>query len=131
MRQLAMRLHIVLAILVAMLAAGRGLPGLVSTLQGPATHVCTCASGGDHQSCPVCNPPLTEHRRSSAPAAQPLPCGDSRVAVGATGDVSTLPAPLLGVRAAAAWVRAPRAQRLAIEQVIPDPTTPPPRAATT
>jgi hypothetical protein len=131
MRQLVMRLHIVLAILVAMLAAGQGLPGLVLTLHGPATHVCTCASGGDHQSCPVCNPSLTEHRRSSAPAARPIPCGDSRVAVGALGDVSTLPAPLLGVRAAAAWVPAPRAQWLVVEQVIVEPTTPPPRAAVT
>ena len=131
MRQLVMRLHIVLAILVAMLAAGRGLPGLVLALHGPATHVCTCASGGDHQSCPVCNPPLTEHRRSSAPAAQPLPCGDSRVAVGAPGEVSTLPAPLLAVRAAAAWVPAPRAEALAVEQVALEPSTPPPRASTT
>jgi hypothetical protein len=131
MRQLVMRLHIVLGILVAMLAAGRGLPGLVLALHGPDTHVCTCASGGDHQSCPVCNPPLLEHRRSSAPAAQPVPCGDSRAFVGAAGDVSTLPAPLLGIGPAGAWVHAPHSQRLAIEQVIPDPTTPPPRAAAT
>src|SRR5580704_10164856 len=108
MRQVATRLHIVLAILVAMLAAGRGLTGLALALHGPAAHVCSCASGGDHAACPVCNPLLAEHRQSSRPAAQGVPCGDPRLAVGAPGEVTTLPSPLVGVTPVSARVQAPR-----------------------
>lgn len=131
MRQVAKRLYVVLAILVAMLAAGRGLPGLVGALHGPAAHVCTCASGGDHAACPACNPLFTEHRQSTRPAAQGVPCGDSRLAVGAPGEVSTLPSPLVGMAPAGAWVRAPQTQSLPVEQVIAEPATPPPRSQTT
>jgi hypothetical protein len=131
MRQVAMRLHIVLAVVALTLAAGGGLPGLVLALAGPSTHVCTCASGGNHATCPVCNPSLGEHRGSSAPAAQGVPCGDPRVAIGAAGEPSTLPSLLLGVAPAGAWVRAPRPQRTDVDQVIAEPATPPPRSPLT
>jgi hypothetical protein len=136
MRQVAMRLHIVLAVVAVValaLAAGSGLPGLVLALAGPATHVCTCAIGGNHATCPVCNPSLGEQSRarSSAPAAQGAPCGDPRVAIGAPGELSTLPSPLVGVAPAGAWVRAPRTQRTDIDQVIAEPATPPPRSPLT
>jgi hypothetical protein len=135
MRQVAMRLHIIVLAAVAVvalgLAAGGGLPGLVLALAGPATHVCTCASGGDHGTCPVCNPSLGEHRRSSAPAAKGVPCGDPRVAIGAPGELSTLPSPLLGIAPAGVWLRAPRMQRTDVDQVIAEPATPPPRSSGT
>src|ERR1700722_2978998 len=131
MRQVVLRLQLVVAILVAMLAAGRGFPALVGALRGPTSHVCACASGGDHQSCPVCNPSLTEHRPSRTPAADRTPCGDPRVAVGAPGEVSTLPAPVVGIAPDVAWVRAPRPQSSEIDQVFAEPTTPPPRRSRT
>jgi hypothetical protein len=134
MRQVAKRLYVVLAILVAMLAAGRGLPGLVEALHGPVAHVCTCATGGDHATCPVCNPSLTAPGRphsQAAPAAQGVPCGDPRVAVGVPGEVSTLPSPLVAVAPASAWARAPRAQSPPVEQIRPEPATPPPRSVAT
>jgi hypothetical protein len=131
MRQVALRLRIVLAILIAMVAAGKGLPGIVEALHGASAHVCTCASGGDHATCPVCNPPLAEHSRSFAPAARGVPCGDPRVAVGAPGEASPLPAPLLGLAPGAVWIRAPRPERIVIEPVISEPATPPPRTSTT
>ncbi len=131
MRQVALRLRIVLAILVAMVGLGRGLPGIVQTLIGPPSHVCTCAAGGDHAACPVCNPTLAEHHRSGEPAADGVPCGDPRVAIGAPGEVSTLPAPQLGLVRIAEWTPAPRPERIIVEDVIPEPATPPPRRVTT
>ena len=131
MRQVAIRFRLVLAIVVAMLAAGRGLPGLVTALSGSTTHVCTCASGGDHASCPVCNATANENRRSPRPAAQGVPCGDPRVAVSAPGEVSTLPAPVLAVAPASAWVGAVRPAKPDIEQIILEPSTPPPRGSGT
>ena len=46
-RTLALRFNLVVVLLVAMLAAGRGLPGLVQAARADQTHVCTCATGGD------------------------------------------------------------------------------------
>ena len=131
MRQVATRFRLALAILALMLGAGRGLPGLVAALSGSTTHVCTCASGGDHASCPVCNATLSEPRRSRRPAAEGVPCGDRRVAVGTPGEASTLPAPLLAVVPARGWLGAPRAANVDIEQVILEPSTPPPRRPAT
>jgi hypothetical protein len=131
MRQVPLRLRVVLAILIAMVAAGKGLPGIVEALRGVPAHVCTCASGGDHATCPVCNAPLTEDRQSLAPAARGVPCGDPRVAVGVSGEASTLPAPFLGLAPGAVWIRAPRPERVVIEPVITEPATPPPRTSTT
>jgi hypothetical protein len=131
MRQVAVHFRLALAILALMLGAGRGLPGLVTALSGTATHVCTCASGGDHASCPVCNAKLSEHRRSHRPAAEGVPCGDPRVAVGTPGESSTLPAPLLAIAPARVWVAAPRAEKSEIELVFLEPSTPPPRRSAT
>jgi hypothetical protein len=127
MRQVAARLRIVLAILVATLATGRGMPGLVQALIGPPAHVCSCAAGGDHAACPVCNPHLQEEQRSPVPAVQGLPCGDPRVAIGAPGEASTLTVPLLAFVPAGAWTPAPRPEPILVEQMIPEPATPPPR----
>jgi hypothetical protein len=127
MRQVAVRLRIVLAILVAMVGAGRGLPGIVEALLGPPAHVCTCVAGGEHAACPVCNPITAERHPSREPVARGLPCGDTRVAVGGPGEASTLPSPLFGLVRAVTWIPAPRFERNVIEQVIPEPATPPPR----
>src|ERR1700733_14152833 len=75
MRAALSRLQIVVAILVAMLGCGNGLSGIVHALNDAASHVCTCANGGDHASCPVCNPVLREHRASSVPALEGAPGG--------------------------------------------------------
>jgi hypothetical protein len=131
MRQVAVRLRIVLAILIATVGAGRGLPGIVEALLGPPAHVCTCVAGGEHATCPVCNPAIAERHQSRAPVARGLPCGDTRVAVGAPGEASTLPAPLLGLVRAVTRTAAPRAERNLLEQVIPEPATPPPRLVVT
>jgi hypothetical protein len=129
MRQVAMRFQLVVAMVVAMPAAGRGLPGLVEAIRGPATHVCTCASGGDHASCPVCNGALTERRPSPHAVAEGVPCGDSRTALSAPGDVGTLPAVPGDVAPASVWGRASSPQGITVDDVIPEPTTPPPRHA--
>jgi hypothetical protein len=131
MRQIAVRLRLALAMLALMLGAGRGLPGLVTALSGATTHVCTCASGGDHASCPVCNASLSEHRRSHRPAARGVPCGDPRVAVGAPGEAGTLPAPLQALAAAREWVAAPRTEKAEVPLVFLEPSTPPPRRRAT
>jgi hypothetical protein len=134
MRQVAKRFRLAVAIVIAMVAlimgAGHGLPGLVTAMSGSTTHVCTCASGGDHASCPVCNATATAHR-SARPAAQGVPCGDPRVAVGTPGEASMLPAPLLAVAPASTWIGAPRPAKADIEQIILEPSTPPPRRSAT
>jgi hypothetical protein len=135
MRQVAKRfrlaLVIALAAVAAILAAGRGLPGLTLALQGSAAHVCTCASGGDHATCPVCNGSLREPSRSREPAAHPVPCGDPRVAIGSPADVSTLSSPLAALARPDAWVAVPRRERSDVKQVFAEPSTPPPRVAAT
>jgi hypothetical protein len=135
MRQVAKRHRIAVAIALAMvasvLALGRGLPGITLALRGPATHVCTCASGGDHATCPICNAPLTEHRRALRPAAHGVPCGDPRVAIGTPGEVSTLPSPLLALAPPDRWLERARPQSSDAKQVILEPSTPPPRRAGT
>jgi hypothetical protein len=131
MRALVSHLQLVIAILVVMLAAGRGLPGIVSALHAEPSHVCTCASGGDHASCPVCNRTLTEHRRSSRPEASGIPCGTGRLAVTASGDVGTLPGAVGCAVRPVERVAALRAPDLAIGEVLLEPATPPPRLAAT
>lgn len=129
MRALASRLSIVVAILVAMLAVGNSLPGIAHAFGEAAAHVCTCASGGDHASCPVCNPKLTEPRRSEHPTAEGVPCGSRRFATAGASEVTTLPSPLVGATARVVRLAAPRAQSLVLEQAILEPKTPPPRSA--
>jgi hypothetical protein len=131
MGQVSVRLRLVLAMLVAMLAAGQGLPGLVQALLGPPAHVCTCAAGGEHATCPVCSPHLGEPRRSREPAATGVPCGDRRVALGSPGEMSTVPAPSAGLVGALEWTPAPHPEPGIVQQVIPEPATPPPRMVST
>ena len=129
MRDLVSRLHLIVAIVVTMLAAGNGLPGIERALGDAAAHVCTCANGGDHASCPVCNPTLLEHRRSSHPVADGVPCGSRRLATTASSDVTTLPSPLVGVVSRIERGPAPRSRRLFVEQAFLEPAIPPPRSA--
>jgi hypothetical protein len=130
-RALVLRLQIVIALLVAMLAAGRGLPGLVQAARGAETHVCTCAAGGDHASCPVCNHALLEQRRSTAPAAQGVPCGPRGVMADAEGDIGTLPPVVASLAPPFARLAAPLAILPAEREVPLEPATPPPRRAAT
>jgi hypothetical protein len=125
------RFQIVIALLVAMLTCGSGLSGIVHALNEVASHVCTCASGGDHASCPVCNPVLREHRASSVPALKRAPCGAQGVAVASAGDAGTLPAAPVEMASPFVWLAAPSFQRLILQDVILESTTPPPRIART
>jgi hypothetical protein len=132
MRAIFSRFQIVIAVLVAMLGAGSGLPGIAHALSNTATHVCTCATGGQHASCPVCNPRLAEHRTSRAPAVEGVPCGDRQVAAAiGSSDVSTLPAPLVGVASPVLWIGAPVARRFIVSEATLEPAIPPPRTART
>ena len=129
MRAVVSRLQFLVAVLVTMLAAGNSLPGIAHALGEAAAHVCTCANGGDHASCPVCNPKLTEPSRSEIPTIQGVPCGSGRFATAAASEWTTLPVPLVAVAARVVRLGAPRAQRLVLQQAILEPTTPPPRTA--
>ena len=131
MRALVSHLQLVIAILVVMLAAGRGLPGIVSALHAEPSHVCTCASGGDHASCPVCNKTLDEKRPSTHVEARGVPCGNGRVLAIADGEVVTLPAPVAIVARRLERLPAPSARPVSIPQVVREPATPPPRSAAT
>lgn len=132
MRALVSRLHVLVAILVTMLAAGNSLPGIAHALGEAAAHVCTCASGGDHASCPVCNPKLTEeHHRSELPTAEGVPCGSKRFATAVASEATTLPSPLVAVTNRVLRLDAPSAQRLVVKQALLEPATPPPRSART
>jgi hypothetical protein len=111
------------------LAAGNGLPGLVSALSSSASHVCTCSTGGSHASCPVCNHTLGASPRSERPSVDGAPCGDRRVAAGALAD-PVLAAPQFVVLAA---IEQPRLARAGAPHAPPprhvEPATPPPRDA--
>jgi len=122
--------HILVAALVAVLAAGAGLGGFVRAMTGPSEHVCTCATGGTHATCPVCNPKLHEERRSTVPALDGAPCGDQLGAVQAAVDPGVLPAPWLGPAPAVETTRVPEAARAAPDAPALTPATPPPRPAT-
>jgi hypothetical protein len=120
-------LQLVVAALVAVLAAGSGVAGLVSALSGPPAHVCTCASGGSHARCPVCNPSLGRHQRCAMPLVDGAPCGERSFSVGAGFE------PMLAAAACAAIV--PPSMRVATRPASPRsyrdvenrPAIPPPR----
>jgi hypothetical protein len=77
------------------LGCGVGLPGIVSALAPADSHVCTCASGGSHATCPVCNPGAHAHA-SHRVALDGVPCGEKRIAVGdGCGPVVAASAPIV------------------------------------
>jgi hypothetical protein len=134
MRALVSHLQIVAAVLVAMLAMGRGLPGIVSAVVDSPSHVCTCASGGDHASCPVCNRSLLEQPASASShvEAKGVPCGRAHgVGAMADGEVVILPAAAAVVRPLLASGEAIPSRYVSILQLSLEPATPPPRVAST
>ncbi len=80
-RRLPAWVRLVVAAVLVSLGCGVGLPGIVSALTTADSHVCTCASGGSHAACPVCNPGAHAHA-SRHVALDGMPCGEKRVAVG-------------------------------------------------
>jgi hypothetical protein len=118
-----------IAILIAMLAAGAGLPGLVRVLSGASSHVCTCASGGTHASCPVCNPAPRDQHRSSRPEAEGPPCGGRGVAVATASEPGALPVHFPGLVTLAVRLRIPWPALPDIEDPAVEPPTPPPRSS--
>jgi hypothetical protein len=127
MRALAAHLQVVVAVLVAMLAMGRGLPGIVAAVVDAPSHVCTCAAGGDHASCPVCNQTLSEKAPPRHVEARGAPCGKGQVGDLATGEMGTLPACVTLSLAPLARVAVVRARSAFVERVPLEPATPPPR----
>ena len=118
-----------IAILVAMLSAGAGLPGLVRVLSGASSHVCTCASGGTHASCTVCNPTPRDPHRSSRPEAEGAPCGGRGVAVAMAGEPGALPLYFRGLVTVAVRLWIPWPALPDIEGPAVEPPTPPPRSS--
>jgi hypothetical protein len=121
-------LRLVVASLVVALGSGSGLPGLVRALAPPVGHVCTCASGGSHGSCPVCN---GSHLATPSRlcALRGVPCGEDRLGLGVGCELGVLPG--AGEDPRPAFERAgPACQAdLAPELAFVEPATPPPRLA--
>jgi len=122
---------VIIAVLAMMLGCGNGLPGIVRTLAAGvgADHVCTCASGGSHTSCPVCNPTPRHEGRSGTPVLEGVPCGEGRLAMGAVTDPAVIPDSRI-VKPASLW----GVESLPQVSVVPgvefvEPWTPPPRSA--
>src|SRR5579872_3624054 len=120
--------RLVVVALIAILAAGSGLSGLVQALGAPG-HVCMCMSGGSHAACPVCNPHLSGADRPTGPSVDGAPCGDKRVALDVVSEPALLPAGALTLE-----VPYVRAGVLLLEcgcppRLGPEPPTPPPRSA--
>ncbi|HZU82809.1 MAG TPA: hypothetical protein VE987_07830 [Polyangiaceae bacterium] len=117
----------VVAALVVTLGTGAGLPGVVRALTASSGHVCTCATGGSHAACPVCNPSLSASR-SHELAIDGRPCGGGRLAVG-EGDSGLVPefgaSPRAPFTKATAW----RPEARPPTSVPDEPLTPPPRSS--
>ncbi len=121
-------LRIVLAALIVSLGGGAGLPGIVRALTPAHAHVCTCASGGTHASCPVCNHSVHD-ARSRVVEVNGVPCGDGPTAIAGAHDCAFVVAqwdrlPIGFVRACAT-----RDVAVAPHTPSPEPPTPPPRIA--
>jgi len=85
LRRLARSARVLVAMLVVLAPLGLGpATGAIARVLGSVDHTCTCASGGTHASCPVCNPSLRGEGRSRVPALQGTPCGEGRLAVPTT-----------------------------------------------
>lgn len=120
--------RLLVAVLVAVLTAGAGLGGFVRAFAGTPEHVCTCATGGTHASCPVCNPKLREEKRSAAPAFDGVPCGDGAGAVQTAADPGVLPAPWLAPAPAIERSVTARPLLALHGRLVIEPPTPPPRS---
>ncbi len=128
-RNLAPWLRVVLAALVLALGSGVGLPGIVRAMAPAQQHVCTCANGGNHDSCPVCNG--TENVRSRHARVSGVPCGERLITFGGAAEPAVVQAP--GCVFAAPFERVDSAHDImrAPDTVFAKPTTPPPRLAST
>ncbi|HXX69363.1 MAG TPA: hypothetical protein VEK07_19415 [Polyangiaceae bacterium] len=120
----------IVAVLVMLLGAGNGLSGLVRAF-APREHVCTCASGGSHASCPVCNPSLGRKTSSRLSTVDGVPCGEPRGAVQVAGDPALAARPPLVAPCPFAPAFAQSAFCRDLDDVPLEPTTPPPRIACT
>lgn len=121
-------LRIVLVALIVALGSGTGLPGIVRALTPAHGHVCTCAAGGAHTSCPVCNHSVRD-KRSRVVEVNGVPCGDGSIAIAGVYDCAVVVAPwdcppIRFVRACAT-----RDGAVAPHSPSPEPPTPPPRIA--
>jgi hypothetical protein len=122
-------LQLVVATLVAVLAAGSGVAGLVSALSGPPAHVCTCASGGSHARCPVCNPSLGHRARCALPLVDGAPCGERSFTPGAGFEPMLAAAPRAAIVPPSVRVAPQPASPRPYDDVESRPATPPPRGA--
>ena len=121
-------IRIVLGALVLTIGFGVGLPGIARALAQTRNHVCTCASGGAHASCPVCNHSLAS-RRSGVIEVNGVPCGDRPLGIGDARDLAVVrqPCELLVARFVRASAR--RDGLISLDWVSAEPPTPPPRFA--
>lgn len=126
--RLVMRLQV--AVLVAVLFSSSGLASLMRAVV-PSAHVCTCASGGSHAACPVCNPRLASRHHSAIPAFDGVPCGDGRSAIVGSGDVAIVPAMPVELTAVSVRSALSAQQPVAPSDRALEPSTPPPRTSAT
>jgi hypothetical protein len=133
MRTLLVTVRLAAAVVALMLAAGPGLSGLVRTVSGANEHVCTCASGGSHASCPVCSHSLRTRSQSHSkePVADGTPCGDPRIGVVAGREPGAPPPSFALVAPRVTRLAAPRFEQDDLDERFLEPATPPPRFAST
>ena len=129
-RDLAPWVRVAVAAVVISLVGGAGLPGIVSALAPTSTHVCTCASGGNHRACPICNSSLglAPSRASKHRAVRGVPCGDPRVAIAVPGDLGTLPEPSARLVVGSEPANSARDVMRSPDQAPAETATPPPRS---
>lgn len=127
-RSLACWLRVVLAALIIAMGCGAGLPGIARALAAARAHVCTCASGGTHASCPVCNRSLGSGR-SRVTEVDGVPCGERPSAIDRACDLAVVrePGDLLVTRFVRLGAR--RDVLASPHTALSEPPTPPPRSA--
>lgn len=121
-------IRLIVVALIAMLGAGNGLSGWVRAI-ATSEHVCTCASGGDHASCPICNPALGRRAHSGALAVDGVPCGQRHGSIQVAGEPLLVSPPALLAPCPFERACAPGIAPDRPSDVAPEPTTPPPRIA--